>query len=163
MYVVNGSDSARFKETQDALHEIYQDPRLSGKPLLMYVSSKDTITNSIRLSNQMENQPSANPDQLFEALNLKSLFPDSNAYSHEYHTKAPFRIQECNSKYMENSNAPIDERIKTGFRWLLETIQVHQKELDTRVYADQAQEELKRIGKNAAGNEQREAIKSSVL
>jgi hypothetical protein len=87
------------------------------------------ISREIRLANKKDLEGTVNADQLFEKLNLRTLFPGSaSAYSNEYDSPFPFRIQECSALYFEKAELHFDPRIQAGVKWLVDTIKVRQGE-----------------------------------
>ncbi|KND02263.1 small GTP-binding protein domain, variant [Spizellomyces punctatus DAOM BR117] len=64
IYVIDSGNRERISEASEALNEVYQDPRMKGKPLLILANKQDA-TNALT------------PAELFETLKIQHLVPEN--------------------------------------------------------------------------------------
>ncbi|EDO44675.1 predicted protein [Nematostella vectensis] len=119
VFVVDASNRERMDECRSILHETKQNPRVSGKPLLI-------------LANKQDLEGAMNDDEVYQSLDLGALIAKH---------KCPCQVYTC-SAYIGQGNK-IDKQIKKGFQWLLSEVSSNFASISLRVEKDIA--EKKRI------------------
>ncbi|XP_046849005.1 LOW QUALITY PROTEIN: ADP-ribosylation factor-like protein 13B [Xenia sp. Carnegie-2017] len=142
VYVVDASDHQRISESREVLHEALYDPRLAGKPLLLFANKQD-ITDALSEKN-LESQ-----------FGLEELANKCNCC---------YKIFQCTA--LLNEGRKVDGQIKKGFSWLLHTINEDFTSLKERVLKDteiqkeadrkERAERLERVRKNREERERAE-------
>ncbi|XP_014673066.1 PREDICTED: ADP-ribosylation factor-like protein 13B [Priapulus caudatus] len=98
IYVVDSSDGERMQESKAVLKDLLQNPRISGKPVLVLANKQDV--------------PGALDEiDVVDQLDLELLV---NTY------KCPCRVETCSASLGQGKK--MDAALRAGFRWLLETI-----------------------------------------
>nr|XP_053637778.1 ADP-ribosylation factor-like protein 13B [Cherax quadricarinatus] len=146
IFVVDSSDAARVRECRDVLFSLLADKKISGKPVLV-------------LANKQDVDGALDEIDLVESLSVEQVV---NKY------KCPTRVETC-SAITTRKHKP-DKPIADGFRWLIDTIVVHYKEINKRVESDleEEREQLKkemeerkeRIRRLRAERERHEALRN---
>ncbi|XP_037791154.1 ADP-ribosylation factor-like protein 13B isoform X3 [Penaeus monodon] len=149
IFVVDSSDPNRIQECRDVLSNLLSDRKVAGKPVLI-------------LANKQDVEGAMDEIDLVESLKIEQVV---NKY------KCPTRVETC-SAITTRKEKP-DKPIADGFRWLIDTIVVHYKEINKRVDADmeterkllekEMEERRERIRKLRAERERQEALKNQAL
>ncbi|XP_042873823.1 ADP-ribosylation factor-like protein 13B isoform X3 [Penaeus japonicus] len=149
IFVVDSSDPNRIQECRDVLSNLLSDRKVAGKPVLV-------------LANKQDVEGAMDEIDLVESLKIEQVV---NKY------KCPTRVETC-SAITTRKEKP-DKPIADGFRWLIDTIVVHYKEINKRVDADmekerkllekEMEERRERIRKIRAERERQEALKNEAL
>ncbi|XP_069989798.1 ADP-ribosylation factor-like protein 13B isoform X7 [Penaeus vannamei] len=149
IFVVDSSDPNRIQECRDVLSNLLSDRKVAGKPVLI-------------LANKQDVEGAMDEIDLVESLKIEQVV---NKY------KCPTRVETC-SAITTRKEKP-DKPIADGFRWLVDTIVVHYKEINKRVDADmeterkqlekEMEERRERIRKLRAERERQEAHRNQAL
>nr|XP_027209665.1 ADP-ribosylation factor-like protein 13B isoform X7 [Penaeus vannamei] len=149
IFVVDSSDPNRIQECRDVLSNLLSDRKVAGKPVLI-------------LANKQDVEGAMDEIDLVESLKIEQVV---NKY------KCPTRVETC-SAITTRKEKP-DKPIADGFRWLVDTIVVHYKEINKRVDADmeterkqlekEMEERRERIRKLRAERERQEALRNQAL
>ncbi|XP_071519598.1 uncharacterized protein [Panulirus ornatus] len=149
IFVVDSSNSARIRECRDVLLNLLANEKISGKPVLV-------------LANKQDVEGAMDEIDLVESLNVEQVV---NKY------KCPTRVETC-SAITTRKHKP-DKPIADGFRWLIDTIVVHYKEINTRVENDlekerelikkEMEERKERIRMHRAERERQEALRNETV
>ncbi|XP_063592700.1 ADP-ribosylation factor-like protein 13B isoform X3 [Penaeus indicus] len=149
IFVVDSSDPNRIQECRDVLSNLLSDRKVAGKPVLV-------------LANKQDVEGAMDEIDLVESLKIEQVV---NKY------KCPTRVETC-SAITTRKEKP-DKPIADGFRWLIDTIVVHYKEINKRVDADmeterkllekEMEERRERIRKLRAERERQEALRNQAL
>ncbi|XP_047489727.1 ADP-ribosylation factor-like protein 13B isoform X3 [Penaeus chinensis] len=149
IFVVDSSDPNRIQECRDVLSNLLSDRKVAGKPVLI-------------LANKQDVEGAMDEIDLVESLKIEQVV---NKY------KCPTRVETC-SAITTRKEKP-DKPIADGFRWLIDTIVVHYKEINKRVDADmeterkllekEMEERRERIRKLRAERERQEALRNQAL
>ncbi|XP_042235770.1 ADP-ribosylation factor-like protein 13B isoform X2 [Homarus americanus] len=149
IFVVDSSDAVRVRECRDVLFGLLADKKISGKPVLV-------------LANKQDVEGALDEIDLVESLNVEQVV---NKY------KCPTRVETC-SAVTTRKHKP-DKPIADGFRWLIDTIVVHYKEINKRVEDDLEKERLQmmkereerkeRIRRLQAERERQEALRLETM
>ncbi|KAI8619394.1 hypothetical protein BC830DRAFT_1104445 [Chytriomyces sp. MP71] len=161
VFVIDGSSPTRFAEASDALHKIYLDPRMQGKPLAILVNKQD-ITH-----------PLLSIDVVVVRLNLMALTDATSRHDSQEPDPPILKlvgnagilgnailIQPCSSVLPHQSNLSMlrrscDPGIRTALLWILERIHATLPLLSTRIQSDLAEQ---RIVWNREKEEQRKRV-----
>ncbi|XP_068212429.1 ADP-ribosylation factor-like protein 13B isoform X4 [Palaemon carinicauda] len=149
IFVIDASAPNRIRECRDVLTELLSHKKITGKPVLV-------------LANKQDVEGAMDEIDLVESLNVEEIV---NKY------KCPTRVETC-SAITTRKNKP-DKPIADGFRWLIDTIVVHYKDINKRVDEDMENERLQlkkelderkeRIRKLRAERERQEAIRNEQM
>ncbi|XP_045596742.2 ADP-ribosylation factor-like protein 13B isoform X2 [Procambarus clarkii] len=146
IFVVDSSDAVRVRECRDVLFSLLADKKISGKPVLV-------------LANKQDVDGAMDEIDLVESLSVEQVV---NKY------KCPTRVETC-SAITTRKHKP-DKPIADGFRWLIDTIVVHYKEINKRVQGDlekereqlkkEMEERKERIRRLRAERDRQQALRS---
>ncbi|CAL8308012.1 unnamed protein product [Merluccius merluccius] len=121
VFVVDSSDAQRIQETRDAIAEVLQHPRISGKPVLV-------------LANKQDQEGALAEADIIESLSLEKLVNEN---------KCLCQIEPCSA--ILDCGKKMDKSIKNGLKWLLGNIAKDYEAISERVQKDtteqRAQEE----------------------
>ncbi|XP_010182537.1 PREDICTED: ADP-ribosylation factor-like protein 13B, partial [Mesitornis unicolor] len=125
IFVVDSSDIARMEETKQAMIEVLNSPKISGKPMLV-------------LANKQDREGALSEADVIEALSLEKLVNEH---------KCLCQIEPCSA--VMGYGKKIDKSIKKGLHWLLHTIAKDFDDLHERIQRDtteqKAYEEEKKL------------------
>lgn len=128
VFVLDSSDRQRIKEVKDVLTDLLQQPRVSGKPILVLANKQDKM-NALLGS------------ELIEILSLEKLVNQSRSLCH---------IEPCSA--LLDLRRWSDRKTLRGLRWLLRAICLDYPELCARVAQDRKrpleEREKEKIWKN---------------
>ncbi|KAG0719735.1 ADP-ribosylation factor-like protein 13B [Chionoecetes opilio] len=119
IFVVDSTAGARLAECEEVLISLLADPKIAGKPVLI-------------LANKQDVEGAMDEIDLVEGLKVEEIV---NRF------KCPTRVETCSA--LATRNRKPDKPIADGFRWLVDTIVVHYKEINARVTKDLERERLK--------------------
>ncbi|XP_066945126.1 ADP-ribosylation factor-like protein 13B isoform X2 [Macrobrachium rosenbergii] len=149
IFVVDASAPDRIRECREVLTGLLSHKKIAGKPVLV-------------LANKQDVEGAMDEIDLVESLNVEEIV---NKY------KCPTRVETC-SAITTRKNKP-DKPIADGFRWLIDTIVVHYKDINKRVDQDMENERLQmkkelderkeRIRKLRAERERQEALRNEQM
>ncbi|KAI8813004.1 P-loop containing nucleoside triphosphate hydrolase protein [Cladochytrium replicatum] len=146
IFVVDASKSECISESKALLHEAYLNPKLRGKPLLIFANKQDL------------NDAYSSSD-LYEVLDVRSLELDMSTErtaSRRSRRKVSaegtnVRIQQCSAAVQSHMKNGIDPHIHDGLNWIVGKILDFEDELISRVKQD-LQEELEIRNSVQSGN-----------
>ncbi|XP_071420371.1 ADP-ribosylation factor-like protein 13B isoform X6 [Pithys albifrons albifrons] len=125
IFVVDSSDVARMEETKQAMIEVLNSPKISGKPVLV-------------LANKQDREGALSEADVIESLSLERLVNEH---------KCLCQIEPCSA--IMGYGKKIDKSIKKGLFWLLHIIAKDFDALNERIQRDtteqKAYEEQKRL------------------
>ncbi|KFO86497.1 ADP-ribosylation factor-like 13B, partial [Buceros rhinoceros silvestris] len=125
IFVVDSSDIARMEETKQAMTEVLNSPKISGKPVLV-------------LANKQDREGALSEADVIESLSLEKLVNEH---------KCLCQIESCSAIMGCGKN--IDKSIKKGLYWLLHIIAKDFDALNERIQRDtteqKAYEEQKKL------------------
>ncbi|KAK7079646.1 ADP-ribosylation factor-like protein 13B [Halocaridina rubra] len=149
IFVVDASASARARECREVLTSLLSHKKIAGKPVLV-------------LANKQDVDGAMDEIDLVESLNVEEIV---NKF------KCPTRVETC-SAITTRKNKP-DKPIADGFRWLVDTIVVHYKDINKRVEADmeterqqlkkEMDERRERLRRLRAERERQEALRNEQM
>ncbi|KAM6096454.1 ADP-ribosylation factor-like protein 13B isoform 3-T4 [Chlamydotis macqueenii] len=116
IFVVDSSDVARMGETREAMREVLNSPKISGKPMLV-------------LANKQDREGALSEADIIEVLSLEKL-----ANEH----KCLCQIEPCSA--IMGYGKKMDKSIKKGFCWLLGIIANHFEDLEERIQRDTSEQ-----------------------
>ncbi|KAM6093534.1 ADP-ribosylation factor-like protein 13B [Chlamydotis macqueenii] len=116
IFVVDSSDVARMGETREAMREVLNSPKISGKPMLV-------------LANKQDREEALPEADIIEVLSLEKL-----ANEH----KCLCQIQPCST--IISCQKKMDETLRKGFCWLLGIIANHFEDLEERIQRDTSEQ-----------------------
>ncbi|XP_009322214.1 PREDICTED: ADP-ribosylation factor-like protein 13B [Pygoscelis adeliae] len=125
IFVVDSSDIARMEETKQAMIEVLNSPKISGKPVLV-------------LANKQDREGALSEADVIESLSLEKLVNEH---------KCLCQIEPCSA--IMGCGKKIDKSIKKGLYWLLHIIAKDFDALNERIQRDtteqKAYEEQKKL------------------
>ncbi|KAM9388500.1 ADP-ribosylation factor-like protein 13B [Phaethornis superciliosus] len=125
IFVVDSSDIERMEETKQAMIEVLNSPKISGKPVLV-------------LANKQDREGALSEADVIESLSLEKLVNEH---------KCLCQIEPCSA--VMGYGKKIDKSIKNGLYWLLHTIAKDFDALNERIQRDtseqKAYEEQKKL------------------
>ncbi|KFP01308.1 ADP-ribosylation factor-like 13B, partial [Calypte anna] len=125
IFVVDSSDIERMEETKQAMIEVLNSPKISGKPVLV-------------LANKQDREGALSEADVIESLSLEKLVNEH---------KCLCQIEPCSA--VMGCGKKIDKSIKNGLYWLLHTIAKDFDALNERIQRDtseqKAYEEQKKL------------------
>ncbi|XP_075291032.1 ADP-ribosylation factor-like protein 13B isoform X1 [Opisthocomus hoazin] len=125
IFVVDSSDVARMEETKQAMIEVLNSPKISGKPVLV-------------LANKQDREGALSEADVIESLSLEKLVNEH---------KCLCQIEPCSA--IMGCGKKIDKSIKKGLYWLLHIIAKDFDTLNERIQRDtteqKAYEEQKKL------------------
>ncbi|NXG65010.1 AR13B protein, partial [Hemiprocne comata] len=125
IFVVDSSDIARMEETKQAMTEVLNSPKISGKPVLV-------------LANKQDREGALSEADVIESLSLEKLVNEH---------KCLCQIEPCSA--VMGCGKKIDKSIKRGLYWLLHIIAKDFDALNERIQRDtteqKAYEEQKKL------------------
>ncbi|XP_075025530.1 ADP-ribosylation factor-like protein 13B isoform X3 [Calonectris borealis] len=125
IFVVDSSDIARMEETKQAMIEVLNSPKISGKPVLV-------------LANKQDREGALSEADIIESLSLEKLVNEH---------KCLCQIEPCSA--IMGCGKKIDKSIKKGLYWLLHIIAKDFDALNERIQRDtteqKAYEEQKKL------------------
>ncbi|NXI60648.1 AR13B protein, partial [Chloroceryle aenea] len=125
IFVVDSSDIARMEETKQAMTEVLNSPKISGKPVLV-------------LANKQDREGALSEADVIESLSLEKLVNEH---------KCLCQIEPCSA--IMGCGKKIDKSIKKGLYWLLHIIAKDFDTLNERIQRDtteqKAYEEQKKL------------------
>ncbi|XP_069725267.1 ADP-ribosylation factor-like protein 13B isoform X3 [Phaenicophaeus curvirostris] len=125
IFVVDSSDVARMEETKQAMIEVLNSPKISGKPVLV-------------LANKQDREGALSEADVIESLSLEKLVNEH---------KCLCQIEPCSA--IMGCGKKIDKSIKKGLYWLLHIIAKDFDALNERIQRDtteqKAYEEQKKL------------------
>ncbi|XP_030327337.1 ADP-ribosylation factor-like protein 13B isoform X2 [Strigops habroptila] len=156
IFVVDSSDIARMEETKQAMIEVLNSPKISGKPVLVcgrleekhlppfpclqtavLTFTTDTLRNG-RLANKQDREGALSEADVIESLSLEKLVNEH---------KCLCQIEPCSA--IMGCGKKIDKSIKKGLYWLLHIIAKDFDALNERIQRDtteqKAYEEQKKL------------------
>ncbi|KAM6140609.1 ADP-ribosylation factor-like protein 13B isoform 2-T2 [Pterocles gutturalis] len=116
IFVVDSSDIARMEETKQAMIEVLNSPKISGKPVLV-------------LANKQDREGALPEADVIESLSLEKLVNEH---------KSQCQIEPCSA--VMGCGKKIDKSIKKGLYWLLHIIAKDFDALNERVQRDTAEQ-----------------------
>ncbi|KAJ3413761.1 hypothetical protein HDV05_007580 [Chytridiales sp. JEL 0842] len=116
IFVVDASGRERLDEVTKVLHNLLEDNRMLGKPVLILANKQD-VQGAI-----------SKPRDLAEKLGISFL----------YQSNRMLRIQPCSTEKMWLGKRVCDQRINKGITWLLSTINTHLDTLTPQIERDVA-------------------------
>ncbi|NXP79374.1 AR13B protein, partial [Ramphastos sulfuratus] len=145
IFVVDSSDIARMEETKQAMIEVLNSPKISGKPVLV-------------LANKQDREGALSEADIIESLSLEKLVNEH---------KCLCQIEPCSA--IMGCGKKIDKSIKKGLYWLLYIIAKDFDALNERIQRDtteqkayEEQQKLERAERVRRIREEREREKGSV-
>jgi hypothetical protein len=136
IYVVDAADRERFEESKETLTGLLDSQGIAGKPVLIFANKQDI-------------DGCATADELSQALGMV----DRKDCRHN--------IKACCAKPPEGK--PIDTRISTALKWLLDAIDSDYAKLNSRVVAEKAERDRKEQERRAAQKKRAEEAKAQRL
>ncbi|KFU86381.1 ADP-ribosylation factor-like 13B, partial [Chaetura pelagica] len=125
IFVVDSSDIARMEETKQAMIEVLNNPKITGKPVLV-------------LANKQDREGALSEADVIETLSLEKLVNEH---------KCLCQIEPCSA--ITGYGKKIDKSIKRGLYWLLQIIAKDFDALNERIQRDtteqKAQEEQNKL------------------
>ncbi|KAM6290618.1 ADP-ribosylation factor-like protein 13B isoform 2-T2 [Porphyrio hochstetteri] len=112
IFVVDSSDVARMEETKQAMIEVLNSPKISGKPVLV-------------LANKQDREGALSEADIIECLSLEKLVNEH---------KCPCQIEPCSA--VMGCGKKNDKSIKKGLCWLLNIIAKDFDALNERIQRD---------------------------
>ncbi|NXC40615.1 AR13B protein, partial [Penelope pileata] len=112
IFVVDSSDIARMEETKEAMTEVLNSPKISGKPVLV-------------LANKQDREGALSEADVIESLSLEKLVNEH---------KCLCQIEPCSA--VMGCGKKIDKSIKKGLFWLLHIIAKDFDALNERIQRD---------------------------
>ncbi|KAM8820476.1 ADP-ribosylation factor-like protein 13B [Eudromia elegans] len=112
IFVVDSSDTARMEETKQAMIEVLNSPKISGKPMLV-------------LANKQDREGALSEADVIESLSLEKLVNEH---------KCLCQIEPCSA--VMGCGKKIDKSIKKGLYWLLHIIAKDFDALHERIQRD---------------------------
>ncbi|XP_068280151.1 ADP-ribosylation factor-like protein 13B isoform X4 [Nyctibius grandis] len=116
IFVVDSSDIARMEETKQAMTEVLNSPKISGKPVLV-------------LANKQDREGALSEADVIESLSLEKLVNEH---------KCMCQIEPCSA--IMGCGKKIDKSIKKGLYWLLHIIAKDFDTLNERIQRDTAEQ-----------------------
>ncbi|KAJ3124937.1 ADP-ribosylation factor-like protein 13B [Nowakowskiella sp. JEL0407] len=134
IYVVDSSDHSRINESKKVLHEIYNDPKLSGKPLLVLANKQDL--NDTYTANDIYNnlKLAALPITYTTPQRKKNKKIDGKVSNED---AIMLLVQQCclSTKFSGSGNDPA---VVIGLNWIVQTIQDNISVIEPRVINDKS-------------------------